>query len=101
MRVALQTERQIGCILYLTSGVEVLLHLVHELEPVPKKLAFANAKDFAQTLLEHQVMTAGTAERQVPGAAAMNRDPIGRLSIAISLPRRCLFRASFAPSARR
>jgi hypothetical protein len=58
IRVALQAERKIGCILYLTSGMEVLAHLVHELSSVPDKLAFANAKDFEQMLLETRVVTA-------------------------------------------
>jgi hypothetical protein len=59
VRAALQAERQIACILYLTSGMEVLVHLVHELDLVPKKLAFANAKDFTQTLLETRVFVRG------------------------------------------
>jgi hypothetical protein len=59
VRAALQAERQIACILYLTSGMEVLVHLVHELDSVPKKLAFANAKDFTQTLLETRVFVRG------------------------------------------
>lgn len=58
IRAALQAERQVGWILFLTSGMEVLLHLVHELNPVPNKLAFANARDFEQMLLETQVVTA-------------------------------------------
>ena len=58
IRIALQSERQIGWILFLTSGMEVLVHLVHELSPVPRKLAFANARDFEQTLLETTVVTA-------------------------------------------
>jgi hypothetical protein len=61
VRAALQAERQIACILYLTSGMEVLVHLVHEFESVPKKLAFANAKDFTQTLLETRVFVRGDA----------------------------------------
>ena len=61
VRAALQAERQIACILYLTSGMEVLVHLVHELESVTKKLAFANAKDFTQTLLETRVFVRGDA----------------------------------------
>lgn len=61
IRGALQTERQIGCILYLTSGVEVLLHLVHELQPVNRSLAFANARDFAKELLDTPVMTGRNA----------------------------------------
>src|SRR6266849_5961834 len=61
VRAALQAERQVACVLYLTSGMEVLVHLVHELEFVPKKLAFANARDFGQTLLETRVITRGNA----------------------------------------
>ena len=61
IRAALQAERQIGCILYLTSGVEVLLHLLEELRPVNKSLAFANAKDFAKELLDTPVMIARDA----------------------------------------
>jgi hypothetical protein len=38
--------------------MEVLVHLVHELNPVPNKLAFANARDFEQRLLETRVVTA-------------------------------------------
>jgi len=57
VRRALECERQIGCVLYLTSGVEILLHLVHELESVSKDLAFANARDFAQLLLDTTVIT--------------------------------------------
>jgi hypothetical protein len=41
--------------------MEVLVHLVHELESVSKKLAFANAKDFTQTLLETRVFVRGDA----------------------------------------
>jgi len=58
IRAALEGERQVGCILYLTSGTEVLLHLVQELESVPRTLAFANAKDFEGLLLETNVITA-------------------------------------------
>ena len=61
VRAALQAERQIGCILYLTSGVEVLLHLLEELRPVNKSLAFANAKDFAKELLDTPVVIARDA----------------------------------------
>jgi hypothetical protein len=57
IRDALHTERQVGCILYLTSGMEVLLHLVQELQSVPRILAFANAASFRQMLLETKVIT--------------------------------------------
>ena len=57
VRRALECERQIGCVLYLTSGVEILVHLVHEFESVNMNLAFANAVDFANLLLETRVIT--------------------------------------------
>ena len=60
VRAALQAERQVACILYLTSGMEVLVHLVHELESVPNKLAFANAKDFTQNFLKPGSLSVGT-----------------------------------------
>jgi hypothetical protein len=75
--------------------MEVLVHLVHELESVPKKLAFANAKDFTQTLLETRVFVRGDATGdQIPGAASM-KCSIDRLSIAFSLACRCRLRAVF------
>ena len=58
IRGALQAERQVGWILFLTSGSEVLIHLVHELNPVANRVAFANARDFEQMLLETSVITA-------------------------------------------
>jgi hypothetical protein len=57
IRDALQAERQVGCVLYLTSGMEVLLHLVQELRSVPHMLAFANAANFRERLLETNVIT--------------------------------------------
>ncbi len=54
---ALQAERQIGCILYLTSGMEILLHLVQELRSVSPLLAFASAVTFRERLLETNVIT--------------------------------------------
>jgi hypothetical protein len=54
---ALQAERKLGCILYLTSGMEILLHLVQELHAIPRTLAFAEAASFRQTLLETKVIT--------------------------------------------
>lgn len=58
IKAALQAERKVGWILFLTSGIEVLVHLVHELNPVASKLAFANARDFERMLLETRVLTA-------------------------------------------
>lgn len=57
VRKALECERKVGCVLYLTSGVEILVHLLHEFESVSMILAFANARDFAQLLLDTTVIT--------------------------------------------
>ena len=69
IRAALEAERQVGWILFLTSGMEVLVHLVHELDPVGNKVAFANARDFERMLLDTRVVTtrnlAGTNFREL------------------------------------
>ena len=52
IRAALEAERQIECVLYLTSGMEVLVHLVHEFQSVRKRLAFAGATTFERHLLD-------------------------------------------------
>ncbi|MGB8582625.1 MAG: hypothetical protein WCD47_17530 [Candidatus Sulfotelmatobacter sp.] len=52
VRAALEAERLIECILYLTSGMEVLVHLVHEFQSVRKRLAFASATTFERHLLD-------------------------------------------------
>jgi len=69
IRGALQAERQVGCILYLTSGMEVLVHLVQELRSVPRMLAFASAANFRERLLDTNVITscnlAGTQFREL------------------------------------
>jgi hypothetical protein len=58
IKTALEAERQVGWILFLTSGIEVLIHLVHELNGGANKVAFANASDFEQMLLDTRVVTA-------------------------------------------
>lgn len=58
IRTALEAERHVGWILFLTSGMEVLVHLIHEFRPLGDKLAFANASDFEQMLLDTRVITA-------------------------------------------
>jgi hypothetical protein len=57
VRQALESEQQVGCILYLTAGIEILVHLVHTFHQVSSNLAFANAPDFAQLLLDTTVIT--------------------------------------------
>ena len=69
IKTALEAERQVGCVLYLTSGMEMLLHLVQEFRSVHQMLAFANATDFKKMLLETRVVTtrslAGTNFREL------------------------------------
>jgi hypothetical protein len=57
VRQALESERQIGCILYLTAGVEILVHLLHQFQDVSTNVAFANASDFGELLLDTTVIT--------------------------------------------
>ncbi len=52
IRTALEAEQQIEFILYLTSGMEILVHLLHEFQSVRKQLAFANARSFEQQQLD-------------------------------------------------
>lgn len=56
VRSALENENQVGCVLYLSSGFEVVLHLAHELSGIPKRLAFATASAFRQRLLDTPVI---------------------------------------------
>lgn len=63
VRKALEYERQVACVLYLTSGVEILVHLLHEFESVNMNLAFATASEFAELLLNTEVITGRAASR--------------------------------------
>jgi hypothetical protein len=56
IRRALALENKLSCILYLTAGPEMSLHLANELAGIPKRLAFATAKAFRETLLDTMVM---------------------------------------------
>jgi hypothetical protein len=57
VRAALESEHQVDCVLYLTSGIEILVHLVHQLKAIDVPLAFANARDFLELLLDTRVIT--------------------------------------------
>lgn len=57
VRAALDSEDEVDCVLYLTSGIEILVHLVHQLRPVDVTLAFATARDFLELLLDTTVIT--------------------------------------------
>jgi hypothetical protein len=56
IRRALEAEDKLGCILYLTSGEEICLHLANEFSGVAKRLAFATAREFREHLLDTMVM---------------------------------------------
>jgi hypothetical protein len=53
---ALETESAVGCILYLTAGEEISLHLAHEFSGISKRLAFATAAAFRKHLLGTMVL---------------------------------------------
>lgn len=57
VRLALSHDGKIGCVLYLTSGSDVVVHLAHELSGVPKRIAFATANVFREQLLDAPVFT--------------------------------------------
>jgi hypothetical protein len=57
IRGALKTDTRIGCVLYLASGSEIVVHLARELSGTPKRVAFATAGVFQQHLLETPVLT--------------------------------------------
>jgi hypothetical protein len=66
VRMALENENQVGCILYLTSGFEIVLHLANELSGIPRRLAFATAPLFRHFLLD----TAAIVHRKRPVVAS-------------------------------
>jgi hypothetical protein len=57
IRRALETEDKLNCILYLTAGPEISLHLANEFSGIPKRLAFATAAAFRNNLLDTMVLT--------------------------------------------
>jgi hypothetical protein len=61
IRESLEAESEIDCILYLTSGPDVLTALLHELSSSGKKIAFASAKTFQRDLLATNVICSGSA----------------------------------------
>jgi hypothetical protein len=57
IRAALEAERQIGCVLYLTADPALMLALVHQLTPASKHLGFATARSFREQLLATSITT--------------------------------------------
>lgn len=57
IRTALEAERQIECVLYLTADPVLLLALLHQLTPVSKRVGFVTARSFREQLLAASVTT--------------------------------------------
>lgn len=57
VRAALQGERELDCIVYLTSGMELLAPLVQELGDVNKKMGFVPLRDLEKGLFDAEVFS--------------------------------------------
>ena len=57
VRAALEAERRIGCVLYLTVDANLLLALLYQLTPIAKRLGFLTARSFKEQLLAASVTT--------------------------------------------
>ena len=57
IRKRLESEDLLNPILYLTSDDGLALHLADQLSSIPKRLAFATAKSFRESLLDTMVIT--------------------------------------------
>jgi hypothetical protein len=56
IRLALETESKLSCVLYLAAGEEIAGHLAAQLSGIPKRLAFASSRAFQETLLDTMVI---------------------------------------------
>jgi hypothetical protein len=65
IRQALETETGLACILYLTSGIELLVPLIQALGPSKQTLVFADSATFQRDLIHTQVFV-GEASAAVP-----------------------------------
>jgi hypothetical protein len=59
IRAALECERRIGCVLYLTASPDLMVALVYQLSPLSTPLAFATARSFREHLLATNVSVDG------------------------------------------
>jgi hypothetical protein len=57
IRTALEAERQIGCVLYLTVSPVLLVAVLHQLTPISQCIGFATARSFQEQLLAASVTT--------------------------------------------
>ena len=58
VRAALEAERMIRCVLYVTVDANLLLAVLHQLTPIAKRLGFLTARSFREQLLAASVTTA-------------------------------------------
>ncbi|HWH56324.1 MAG TPA: hypothetical protein VN682_01770 [Terriglobales bacterium] len=57
VRAALEAERRIGCVLYLTTDSNLMFALLYQLTPVSTRLGFATSRSFREQLLATSVST--------------------------------------------
>jgi hypothetical protein len=57
IRRVLEDEPTLSCVLYLTAGEQITLHLAYEFSGISKRLAFATLADFEEHALDTMVMT--------------------------------------------
>lgn len=57
VRAALEAERQIGSVLYLTADPDLLLAVLYQLVPISMRLGFLTARSFQEKLLAASVTT--------------------------------------------
>lgn len=57
IRRMLEDESALSCVLYLTAGEQITVHLAYEFSGVPKRLAFATRVQFEEQALDTMVMT--------------------------------------------
>jgi hypothetical protein len=57
IRAALESERRVACVLYLTAHSDLLLALMYQLTPLAQRLGFLTATSFREQLLKANVAT--------------------------------------------
>jgi hypothetical protein len=57
IRAALESERRVGCVLYLTVDPNLLMVIMCQLTPVSSRLGFLTSRSFREQLLEASVTT--------------------------------------------
>ena len=56
IRLVLEAESKLNCILYLGAGEEITWHLARQLSGISKRLAFASSRAFQESLLDTMVI---------------------------------------------